>query len=164
MSRTQRRAKAKPSTTRWKVKYPAIVMEHNCFRDIDAFLAGLRAGELDSQQGKVIMRCADEKGSSWYQLCPALLGWADLWKRADAKYSLGLDTGPFVRVVNKLDAGSPLQPRDVEIAHQFVDTCRRHYRRLDKHELAELVTVQKTAFLVESLQLANTAETGAALK
>lgn len=153
MNRAQRRQAERTNrhpqhqTRRKPITKPWLHEVHLVFDPIDAVFDELRRGEVKCDgKGVPIFRGFD---GVWYELAPALDGWADTWAGIARKRGLELDAEPLAKLSRKLGYGVILTPADVEAAYAVIERCRRIVMGADVYQLKADVRTQEIRMAME---------------
>lgn len=116
------------------------------FLPVYLLLRDLLRGEIDSVQGKPIMRVW---GGDLVEVCPALEGWISCWQRIIEGERLAIDLAPLRQVHRYLEHSVLLSPELVHRAKHVTDQCITAYRRIPRARLQGYSRTEQIAVEIE---------------
>lgn len=135
-----KRMEFKPRRNWANMARPLLHEVNMVFAPIDAFLRQLATGVVAcAETGEPVF--SDMEGDL-YQATPAVRGFVSAFERILNYYGLDIDTGPIVKLCNKLDAGMPITEGAVQHCQAIIDRCRAAYREMDMYQVKSLVNTE----------------------
>lgn len=118
------------------------------FLPVYVLLRDLLRGEVDSVQGKPIMRVWD---GALVEVCPALEGWISCWQRIIDGERLTIDLAPLRQVHRYLVNSVLLTPDLVQRAKVVTDQCLTAYGRIPRGRLQGYSRTEQIAVELEAI-------------
>lgn len=119
------------------------------FLPVYILLRDLLRGEVDSVQGKPIMRVWDVWDGEACEVCPALEGWISCWQRIIEGERLAIDLAPLRQVNRYLEHSVLLPPDLVQRAKLVTEECMAAYLRIPRARLQSYSRTEQIAVEIE---------------
>jgi hypothetical protein len=133
---------------------PHMLQIFRTFAPIHELLRDLRSGEIDTIQGRMIMR---DWGGGLMEVGPAMDGWICCWERIIKGESLDIDIAPLRQLQRYLANGILLTPEMIDRADFVTDQCERAYGRMTRERAISYSRTEMIAIELDSLGITTTA-------
>lgn len=129
--------------------YPTLVEVAMVFEPGNRILAACARGEIEAIQGRPCFY--DAISGEWWEVAPALEGWADAWERVARGERLAFTVCAIRRVAACLRHGRPLFDHEVSAAQAELDRMQAAMPRITRARLRAYSQAAQIGFELERL-------------